>query len=374
MNTVPHHATQARGPAAQAGAASAAATAARAAGASEAAPADAFAELLQALSGDLAGAEPPVAGEGVPVPGEGDAAPGAQASAVAPAVDLTQALPVPAEPRGWQAVLMTLPLAGGSRPEAGAASSQGMAGEASAAAGIGGPRTAAKARCGADGVAPAAADGAAAMRPAAPATLQVTAQADATSGAAASTARTEAASPSATAVLAPHPAWMPAAASLAAPDAGAAVPVHQAAIPSHPLDRAFGGDVAAEVQLMAEGGLQHAELRLNPVELGPVRIELTVNAGAADISFAAAHATTREGLSQALPALREMLASQGLQLGHAGVGAGTGGQGGHADPSAWRGPERSDRSGSSRGATEAAPIAQGTAAVQRGRGLLDLYA
>jgi flagellar hook-length control protein FliK len=90
--------------------------------------------------------------------------------------------------------------------------------------------------------------------------------------------------------------------------------------------RAFAGDIAAEVKLMADNGLQRAELHLNPADLGPVRIELSISAQTADISFAAAHAATREGIEQALPALRELLAGQGLQLGQAGVGSGGTGQ------------------------------------------------
>jgi flagellar hook-length control protein FliK len=165
------------------------------------------------------------------------------------------------------------------------------------------------------------------------------------------------------------------------PDAGAApgAPVHQAALPSHPLDAAFGGDLAAEVQVMAQSGVQRAELRLNPADLGPVRIELALTAQTADIQFTAAHATTREGIEQALPQLRELLASSGLQLGQAGVGAGTGGQAGAE--SAWRerAPDAHPASGAGgrRGAIGGdLPAGAGVTAVavRRGRGMLDLYA
>lgn len=173
----------------------------------------------------------------------------------------------------------------------------------------------------------------------------------------------------------PHAAWIAAPASFASAMEAATGAVHQAAIPSHPLDAAFAGDIAAEVKLMAEGGLQQAELRLNPAELGPVRIQLTVHEGSADISFAAAHATTREGLSQSLPALRDLLAGQGLQLGQAGVGAGPGGQGGNADPSAWAPSSRSTPgSGAAGGAPEPGTAAAAPAPQRRVRGLLDLYA
>lgn len=153
-------------------------------------------------------------------------------------------------------------------------------------------------------------------------------------------------------------------------------PVHQAALPTHPLDAAFGGDLAAEVKVMVEGGVQQAELHLNPADLGPIRIQLSLNAQTADISFAAAHSLTREGLAQALPALREMLAGQGLSLGQAGVSSG-----GSGDASAFQAPQReaktprdeASRSGGTAGLAGMAPAAT-TLRLRPGRGMLDLYA
>jgi len=112
---------------------------------------------------------------------------------------------------------------------------------------------------------------------------------------------------------------------------GPAAALHQAALPSHLLSPAFAGDLTAEVRLMADGGLQQAELRLNPADLGPIRIQLQMNAQTqtADVSFAAAHAVTREGIEQALPALRDMLADQGVSLGHADVSSGQSGGAGY---------------------------------------------
>jgi flagellar hook-length control protein FliK len=121
--------------------------------------------------------------------------------------------------------------------------------------------------------------------------------------------------------------------------------------------------------------MQQAELHLNPADLGPVRIQLTLSAQTADLSFTAAHATTREGLAQALPQLRELLASQGLQLGQAGVGSGGTGQ--QADGSGWRAArEAQDVRGSGGGTLAGVGAASqpATVVVRRGRGMLDLYA
>ncbi len=148
-----------------------------------------------------------------------------------------------------------------------------------------------------------------------------------------------------------------------------ATPVHLAALPSRPGEPAFVADLAAEVRVMVEGGLQEAELSLHPAELGPIQVQLRVNAGSADISLVAANGFTRDGLAQALPELREMLASQGLQLGQAGVDAGRDGRGfGDAPP---RQENRGQGSSVSSSDSSVAAAAPRRAAV---RSLLDLYA
>jgi flagellar hook-length control protein FliK len=150
--------------------------------------------------------------------------------------------------------------------------------------------------------------------------------------------------------------------------------VHQAALPSRPLDAAFGGDLAAEVRVMINAGNQRAELHLNPPELGPIQIELSLNAQTADISFVAAHSVTRDGLSQALPELRQMLAGQGLSLGQAGVSSGQQGQGfAEAQQQARAAPAGPQRTAAALESGDSG-WTSGAAVVRPGRGMLDLYA
>lgn len=155
-----------------------------------------------------------------------------------------------------------------------------------------------------------------------------------------------------------------------------AAPVHQASLPSQPLDSAFAGDVAGEVKLMIEGGLQQAELHLNPAELGPIRIELNLSGQTADLSFAAAHETTRAGLEQALPALREMLAADGVTLGQAGVGAGTQQQQHDMQQQAREAVVQQQARRAGGGVPAPAPEAPRASVrpLHAGRGVLDLYA
>jgi flagellar hook-length control protein FliK len=88
----------------------------------------------------------------------------------------------------------------------------------------------------------------------------------------------------------------------------------------------FGAAFGERVSWMVREGLQSAELTLNPPDLGPIRIALSMEKDAASFGFNATHAQTRAAIEQALPRLRELLAEQGLSLGHTSIDAGTGGQ------------------------------------------------
>lgn len=82
----------------------------------------------------------------------------------------------------------------------------------------------------------------------------------------------------------------------------------------------WGDRIGERVVMLAGNQLKSAEIRLTPAELGPVRVQISVDDGATNVTFQAAHAVTRDALEQALPRLREMLAESGLTLGQADVG------------------------------------------------------
>lgn len=85
-------------------------------------------------------------------------------------------------------------------------------------------------------------------------------------------------------------------------------------------DTAWGEQIGQRVLLMTANQLQTAEIRLTPAEMGPLRVQVSLEDGATNVSFHAQHAVTREAIEQALPRLREMLAENGLSLGQADVG------------------------------------------------------
>ncbi|MDR0933661.1 MAG: flagellar hook-length control protein FliK [Burkholderiaceae bacterium] len=66
---------------------------------------------------------------------------------------------------------------------------------------------------------------------------------------------------------------------------------------------------------------QSASLMLNPPELGPVRVVVSVSSNHASANFFSANPDVRHALEGSLPRLREMMEGAGIQLGQAQVGA-----------------------------------------------------
>jgi flagellar hook-length control protein FliK len=139
-------------------------------------------------------------------------------------------------------------------------------------------------------------------------------------------------------------------------------------------DPRFGHALGDRISWMVKEGLQTAELTLNPPELGPIRVALSLEGDSAHFGFQATHVETRAAIEQALPRLRELLSEQGLKLGDAAVGS-------HADQQArsgeHRGPgaSRSGRPGT--GLDDADPRQDEPARSQpmrhRGIGRIDLF-
>ncbi|MBL0625455.1 flagellar hook-length control protein FliK [Aeromonas jandaei] len=71
-----------------------------------------------------------------------------------------------------------------------------------------------------------------------------------------------------------------------------------------------------KVNLMLADKLQQAEIQLDPIGLGKMKIQIQIDASSqASVHFVVQHGQTREMLEQAMPRLRDMLAGQGIQLG-----------------------------------------------------------
>lgn len=84
----------------------------------------------------------------------------------------------------------------------------------------------------------------------------------------------------------------------------------------------WGADFGRQfVSLLQSGtnGPQIAELRLDPPELGPLRITLNLNDNTAHAAFFSPHAAVRQTVENALPQLQELLAQAGISLGETSV-------------------------------------------------------
>lgn len=69
-----------------------------------------------------------------------------------------------------------------------------------------------------------------------------------------------------------------------------------------------------------ENGSHIAELRLDPPELGPLRVTINISDSVVQAMFTSAHANVRSAVEQALPQLQQQLEQEGLSLGQTSVG------------------------------------------------------
>ncbi|AZS79237.1 flagellar hook-length control protein FliK [Achromobacter sp. MY14] len=85
----------------------------------------------------------------------------------------------------------------------------------------------------------------------------------------------------------------------------------------------WGTELGQQVVMMstnARQGMQTAELRLDPPDLGPLRVSLNIADGVASASFVSAHASVRQAIETAMPQLQQALAQAGISLGQTSVG------------------------------------------------------
>ncbi|MBS4096107.1 MAG: flagellar hook-length control protein FliK [Sulfuricella sp.] len=84
----------------------------------------------------------------------------------------------------------------------------------------------------------------------------------------------------------------------------------------------WSGALGDKVTWMASQGTQVAELQLNPPNLGPLEVRLTMNGDQlSNVVFVSHQPAVREAIETAMPRLREMLADSGIMLGNSMVGA-----------------------------------------------------
>ena len=76
----------------------------------------------------------------------------------------------------------------------------------------------------------------------------------------------------------------------------------------------WGQAVGERVLWLAAQNVSSAELRLDPPELGPMQVRVSIHQDQASVSFSSPHPLVREALDQSATRLREMFNEQGLNL------------------------------------------------------------
>jgi flagellar hook-length control protein FliK len=81
--------------------------------------------------------------------------------------------------------------------------------------------------------------------------------------------------------------------------------------------------VGQKVVWMVAGKEQRASLTLNPPDMGPMQVVLSVTNDQATVTFSAHQPEVRQALEDAMPKLRDMLGESGIALGNASVNDGS---------------------------------------------------
>jgi flagellar hook-length control protein FliK len=144
-------------------------------------------------------------------------------------------------------------------------------------------------------------------------------------------------------------------------------------IPTPIRDQAWAGDFSQKIMWLTTNDKHTAQLSLTPPQMGPIEVSVNLDKGNAMVSFVSANADTRQAIESALPRLREMFATAGIELGQANVSAQSSGQ----QTGGW---ERG-RSSSSGMADRAILVADSAGAppgrafyVSQGSGMIDIFA
>ena len=136
----------------------------------------------------------------------------------------------------------------------------------------------------------------------------------------------------------------------------------------------WDNQVGQKIVWMLAGQEQSATLTLNPPDMGPMQVVLSVTNDQATVTFSANQLEVRQALENAMPKLREMMSESGIALGNATVDAGTPDQRqAQGDPSGRGGP--GGRFGSAGSAIDVAEHQPGRPMPSGGgQGMVDIFA
>lgn len=145
---------------------------------------------------------------------------------------------------------------------------------------------------------------------------------------------------------------------------------HSIATPVH--DPRWAQQLGDRMVWMSRGDIQSAQININPAQLGPIQINISLNGDQMTAHFVAAHQEVRQALDDAMPRLREMLSGAGINLGQANVGSQTPQQQGNGTFAMNSNTPRSGNEDVILSPKDSAST--GSRPINQGRGLVDLFA
>ena len=164
----------------------------------------------------------------------------------------------------------------------------------------------------------------------------------------------------------PAPSGLPGAAATDSPRSPSSTVV-QTQIHARVGDAHWDQGLGERLVWMAGQRHQVAQLHLNPPDLGPLTITLTLERDQASAQFVCAQAAVREAIEAAMPRLRDMLAESGITLGNVDVGA-------QAFPEPSSQQERTRRGDPGAAQSDADAMLAQSRPLLRGLGLVDTFA
>jgi flagellar hook-length control protein FliK len=130
----------------------------------------------------------------------------------------------------------------------------------------------------------------------------------------------------------------------------------------------FSQQLGQQVAWLGGQDIKQAQIRLNPQELGPLDVKVSIEHGKVDVTFMAQHPATVAAVQQSLSQLNQMLGGHGLSLGQATVGQ-------QASQQQFAGSQgQSSPSGSTVAEEEPVDGSASTSAQPRAIGLVDAFA
>lgn len=157
-------------------------------------------------------------------------------------------------------------------------------------------------------------------------------------------------------------------ASAQRPDTGFSTPPVALAMATPPSAPEFREALGVQVSVLARDGVQHAELHLNPADMGPISVQIALVGTQAQVDFGAESPATRQIIESGLPELASALRDAGFTLAGGGVSQHPRGRSGGADGD-------TARPGSRRGTDgDAADAVVQRITARLPQGAIDLYA